>query len=174
MIKKIVTTVVLTSMAIFAEPTIKLPNNELQLALLSKAAQKKAIVLMNMHLKGKQKEEFGNLYDEYQLALMKSRIDRLKLIEEYAKNYLKMTNETADRLLADWVRLKKEEAKIQEEFIPKFKKIIPSAMVIRFYQIENRLDLSKEIKRARMIPLAIPNMAKSEKLKPQSPVAPKK
>jgi len=52
-------------MALFA-----LPNNEVELVLISKATEKKAVILSNMNLEGETKENFGKLYDEYQLKIL--------------------------------------------------------------------------------------------------------
>ena len=62
MIKKIIAGTVLSAMTLFA-----LPNSELELVLIAKASEKKAVVLSNMGLNGDTKEKFGSLYDEYQL-----------------------------------------------------------------------------------------------------------
>ncbi len=66
MIKKVIAGTILSAMTLFA-----LPNDELKLAGISQAAQKKLVVLTNMKLKGDEKEKFGKLYDEYQEVLMR-------------------------------------------------------------------------------------------------------
>lgn len=154
--KKIIVGVVVSSVMLFA-----LPNNELELVLASKATQKKAIVLSTMKLKGEAKENFGKLYDEYQLKLMKHRFDELQLITNYAKSYKKMTNENADKLIEEWMTVEDAELALKKEYIPKFKKIIPSADVIRYFQIENRLQLLRETKISKKIPLAKPKSVKN-------------
>ena len=53
MIKKIIAGTLISSMALFA-----LPNNEVELVMITKAAQKKAVVLMNMNLKDEVKENY--------------------------------------------------------------------------------------------------------------------
>ncbi len=65
MIKKIIAGTIISSMALFA-----LPNNEVELVLISKATEKKAVILSNMNLEGETKENFGKLYDEYQLKIL--------------------------------------------------------------------------------------------------------
>ncbi len=142
-----------------------LPNNELQLGLLAQAAQKKMIVLANMHLKGDVKEKFGNLYDDYQKDLMQVRLDRLKLIRSYAKSYTNLTDQKADELLKQWMDLQKKELALKEKYIAKFKKVLPPSMVIRFYQIDNRLTLLQEAKVSALIPLAIPDQAQRMEMK---------
>ncbi len=151
MIKKIIAGTLISSMALFA-----LPNNEVELVMITKAAQKKAVVLMNMNLKDEVKENFGKLYDEYQIKLMKQRIGMLTLISNYAKDHKNMTNENSDKLITEWLTVDEAELNLKKEYMAKFKKVMPSADVIRYFQIENRLQLAMEMRRAQAIPLATP------------------
>ncbi len=154
MIKKIIVGTLLSSMALFA-----LPNNEMQLTYLSQVMQKKAVVLVNMKLEGETKENFGKLYDEYQEKLMKHRISEIKLIQDYAANFNNMTNENSDRVISEWVTAEEAGVVLKKNYIAKFKKIMPSADVIRYFQIENRLQLMREMQVANNIPLAQPKAA---------------
>lgn len=151
MIKKIIAGTLLSAMTLFA-----LPNNEIELLLVSKAIQKKAIVLSNMGLQGETKEKFGNLYDEYQGKLMKHRISELKLIRDYAMSYNNMTDENANKIIVEWSTVEDAELVLKKNYMAKFKKIIPSADVIRYFQIENRLQLLREVQTTGLIPLAQP------------------
>ena len=151
MIKKLLLGAVITSAALFA-----LPNNELQLAMLSKAAHKKAVVLSTMQLKGETKEAFGKLYDEYQEKLMQRGMKHMALISNYAANYKQMTNETSDQLIIKWAELEEAELKLKKEYILKFRKFLPSADVMRYFQMENRFKILREAKIMKMIPLATP------------------
>jgi len=147
--KKIIAGTIISSMALFA-----LPNNELELVMISKAAEKKADVLLNMELKDETKEKFGKLYDEYQLKLLKHRLTELSLIVEYSDNYTNMTDENSDKLITTWTTVEEAELALKKEYMEKFKKVIPSSKVIRYFQIENRFQLLREAKIASQIPLA--------------------
>ncbi len=157
MIKKIIAGTIISSMALFA-----LPNNEVELVMMAKVAEKKAVVLSNMNLKGETKENFGKLYEEYQVKLMKHRMAVLAVIVDYAKNHKNMTNENSDKLITEWLAVQEEELALKKEYMPKFKKVMPSADVIRYFQIENRLQLLREAKAANKIPLATPADSKAE------------
>ncbi len=157
MMKKIIAGTIISSMALFA-----LPNSELDLVLISKAAEKKAVVLSNMKLKGETKENFGKLYDEYQLKLMKHRMDEITLITNYAKTHKNMTNENSDKLITEWLTVEEAELALKKEYMAKFKKVMPSSDVIRYFQIENRIQLLREAKTASQIPLATPTAVKVE------------
>ena len=154
MMKKIIAATVLSAMTLFA-----LPNNELELVLISKAAQKKGIVLVNMHLEGETKVKFGNLYDEYQIKLMELSMKKLTLIKHYAENFQNMTDDNANKLLDEWVAVDKATTELKSSYISKFKKVMPSADVIRYFQIENRIGLVKGAEVANLLPLAMPTVA---------------
>jgi hypothetical protein len=158
MIKKIIGGAVMASTMMFA-----LPNDPVQLTMVSQAAQKKAVIMANMHLKGDLNEKFGKAYDAYQQKFMKLRLERLGLIEEYAKNFTKMNDTEADKLLKKWFDLRKKEIDLQQKSAEDFKKILPASMVIRYYQMENRINLLREAKTASLIPLAIPDQQKKAK-----------
>jgi len=151
MIKKILAASVLTSAFLFA-----LPNNELQLEMIAKAAHKKAVVLSTMKLKAENKESFGKLYDEYQQKLMKINQKHSNLIMNYAANYKQMTNETSDQLIIKWADIQEEELALQKEYILKFRIFLSSAEVVRYFQIENRFKIMRKAKVMQMIPLAMP------------------
>ncbi len=147
--KKWITAITLAAVAAFA-----MPNNEVQLVMMSKMAQKKAIVLATMNLDGKKKEAFGNLYDEYQEKMAKVLGDKLKIIVQYAKNYEKLDDATAKKLMADWFKIKEDALALQKEYVKKFEKVLTPAEVIRYMQIENRFHILREAKIAELVPLA--------------------
>lgn len=151
MIKKLLATTLLTSAFLFA-----LPNNELQLAILAKSAEKKAVVLATMNLKKEAKESFGKLYDEYQVELNKNHAKRAGLVVNYVGNYKQMTNETSDMIIGSWAKIEDAELALKKKYILKFRKILPSAEVVRYFQIENRFNIMHKAKIMQKIPLATP------------------
>ena len=152
--KKWITAITLAAVAAFA-----MPNDEVQLVMISKMAQKKAIVLATMNLDGQKKEAFGNLYDEYQEKMAKVLGDKLNVIVQYAKNYEKLDDATAKKLMTDWFKLKESALALQKEYAKKFEKVLTPAEVIRYMQIENRFHILREAEIAELVPLAQPPKA---------------
>jgi hypothetical protein len=152
MIKKIIAGMLLGAVTLFA-----LPNDEVELMMIAKAVEKKAIVLATMELEGKKKEAFGDLYEFYQVRLMELQVKEVELISDYAKHYDEMTDDRANEIIEKAITLEKKALKLKVHFVEKFKKILTSAEVIRYFQIEKRFKLLKEAKVAEAIPLAIPN-----------------
>ena len=76
------------------------------------------------------------------------------LLTTYADNYPNMTDKVADKLLTEFVRIEQERARLKAHYLPKFKKVLPSKKVARFYQIENKLDTTILAELAQVVPLA--------------------
>jgi DNA-directed RNA polymerase subunit F len=147
--KKWIATISLAAVAAFA-----MPNDPVQLTMLAKMAQKKAIVLSTMELDNAKQSKFGTLYDEYQEALAKVLGDKLKVIVEYAKNYEKLDNATAKKLIEEWLKTKESALALQKQYIKKFGEILSPAELIRYMQIENRFQILREAEIAQLVPLA--------------------
>ena len=152
--KKWIAAISLAAVAAFA-----MPNDEVQLVMMSKMAQKKAIVLATMNLDGEKKEAFGNLYDEYQEKMAKVLGDKLNVIVQYAKNYEKLDDATAKKLMNDWFKIKDAALALQKEYAKKFEKVLTPAEVIRYMQIEHRFNILREAEIAELVPLAQPPKA---------------
>ena len=153
MLKKMITATVLSASVLMA-----LPNDEASLLMVNKAVEKKVVVLSNMGLDGDTKIAFGKMYDEYQMKLIEQRMAEIELINNYALNYNKMTEDNANKIITQWSSVEETQLKLKQEYIKKFKKVMGSADVIRYFQIENRLALMGELQAASIIPLAQPAM----------------
>ena len=115
---------------------------------------KRAVVLKAMNLDDAQMTAFTPIYDEYQASrrdIMERGVD---LLNKYASNYDSMTDDAAKGLLKDWFKLQKDEDALVEKYSKKMAKAIPPAKVLRFVQIENKLNTILRLPALRGIPLA--------------------
>ncbi len=118
--------------------------------------KRKAIVALNMGLTDYESKAFWPVYDEY-WAEMKKLGDRdVALISSFAKNYVyeSLTNRKAEELLKEWMSIKKQTVKLQEKYTKRFKKVLAEKKVLRYFQIENKLDLIIDSELSAQIPLA--------------------
>ena len=54
----------------------------------------------------------------------------------------------------EWMSIKKHTTKLQEKYAKKFRKVLPEKKVLRYFQIENKLDLIIDSELSAAIPLA--------------------
>ena len=157
-VKKILTVLSFAAITAFA-----MPNDEVELALIAKAAEKKAIVLATMQLQGEQKEKFGQIYDEYQLEQTKILGDKLNVIIDYAKHYQSLDDKKAKELMENWYKAEEEALKLEKKYAKKLQKVIPATAVLRYMQIENKFRILREAQVTQAIPLAKPNIQELKK-----------
>ena len=77
----------------------------------------------------------------------------IKLIENYADNYLAMTDEVADNMMDEYLAIEQDRVKIQKNYLPKFRKVLTSKQVTRYYQLENKILAVARFDLASQIPL---------------------
>jgi uncharacterized tellurite resistance protein B-like protein len=117
-------------------------------------ADKRAVVLEAMALDDAQVAAFTPIYDSYQAerkVLMQRGTD---LINAYASNFGSMTDDAAKGLLKDWFKLKNDELALVQKYAKKFDKVLPTTKVLRFVQIENKLNTLLSLPGIANIPLA--------------------
>jgi hypothetical protein len=116
--------------------------------------KKKEVVLNELRLSSETEAEFLPVYDVYQRAKFKSNGRMGELVQEFADSYNALTNVKAQELLAKWMEAKQAQLDLQKEYIPKFEQVMSKKELMRYYQLENKLQVAAEFKLGTMIPLA--------------------
>jgi hypothetical protein len=134
-------------------------ESQKQLDIAAARAQRKAVVGQNMYLSADQGKVFWPLYDQYEAAMDKIEDRHIKEIKAYVKSYRTLTNDDATRKLDEVLKIQQARLNVQKAFVPKFRAVLPSIMVTRFYQIDNKLNALVQCDIAQMVPLAQPTGA---------------
>ena len=129
------------------------PSDNMQLVLEKIRADKKLLVAENMELTESEAKSFWPVYEQYQDELFLLRVRTVKLIKDYADAYDKMTNETAKKLLDEYMTLEALGPKLHQAYLPKFRKVLPEVKVARYYQIENKIRAALMYELGANIPL---------------------
>jgi hypothetical protein len=116
-------------------------------------ADKKLLVAENMQLTDAEAKAFWPVYKQYQDELFLLRTRTLKLIKDYADAYETMNNNTAKKLLNEFMSLDAVGPKLRQAYLPKFRKALPEVKVARYYQIENKIQAALFYELAANIPL---------------------
>jgi len=129
------------------------PAENMQILVEKIRADKKLLIAENMQLSESEAKTFWPLYDQYQDELFLLRARTVKLINDYGEAYEKMTNDTANKLLDEFMTIEALGLKLRETYIPKFRKVLPDIKVLRYYQIENKVNAVLVYELASNIPL---------------------
>ena len=103
-------------------------------------SDRQAVVAANLPLTGEQAAAFWPVYREYRNTLAAAGDRLTNMILGYSKNYETLTDQQATQMLDEYLAIKQQEIKIRTDWAPKFRQVLPSKLVTRFYQIENKLD----------------------------------
>lgn len=126
---------------------------EIHLTRVAIQAGRQAIVTEAMDLTPAEMETFWPLYREYRVEAAKIGDRVVALIQRYAENYDNLTDDAASKLLNEFVKIEQARANLKAKFLPKFKKVLPATKVVRFYQLENKMDIAVLNEMAEQIPL---------------------
>ena len=113
----------------------------------------KTTVENTMNLSPEEEKVFWPLYEDYTDELYDIYNKRMKVIQEFTNYFDKMTDKRADKIWTDFLRFQKELLDIQKEYYDKFKEILPAAKAVRYFQIENKIEMIVNAKIADIIPL---------------------
>jgi len=136
--------------AVMAQDT---PADNMQFVLEKIKADKKLLVAENMRLTETEAKAFWPVYERYQDELFLLRTRTLRLIKEYGDAYETMTNKTAKKLLDEYMTIEKLRLELRKAYLPKFRKALPDVKVVRYYQIENKINAAVDYELGARIPL---------------------
>lgn len=116
-------------------------------------SDKKLVVAVALDLTETEARGFWPVYNAYQSDMI-AHYDRMaRLIEDYAKAYASMNDETATQLLGEFLALQTDHVALLNRYAPRFQRVLPARKVARYYQIENKIRAVLDYQLARDIPL---------------------
>jgi len=128
-------------------------NANLDILLDTIRANKKALVAANLTLSDEEAARFWPLYDKYQTDMNAVQDRTVKVIQDYAASFADLSNEKAMALANDWLSAEGDRVKVRRDYLPEFAKVLPGKKVVRFYQIENKMDAVLRYELASQIPV---------------------
>ncbi len=117
-------------------------------------ADKKLVVAVNMQLTKPEAKAFWPIYERYQKGLTKHLVRLKSLIEKYAQSYKTMTDKVAKELVDEWFAIQSDQLNLQSSYLPEFRKALSDVKVMRYYQMESKIDTVLRYELSSIIPLA--------------------
>ena len=116
-------------------------------------ADKKLLIAENLPPTAAEAKAFWPVYDSYQQELSALNDRMIKLIKEYATNYETMSDQTAKRLMDEYLAIESARLKIRQAYVPRFRKVLGEKLVARYYHLENKVQAAVGYELAAEIPL---------------------
>ncbi len=149
-------TVVLTAFLLVAGGAVRAQEpstDNMQIVVEKIKADKKLLVSENMQLTEKEAKAFWPLYERYQDEIFLLRMRTLNLIKAYTDAYGKMTKATAKKLLDELMTIETLRLEVRKAYLQQFRKVLPDVKVVRYYQIENKIQAAVDYELGSRIPL---------------------
>jgi hypothetical protein len=122
---------------IFVSPLYaQINNDEMQMFQTMFGMPKKEIVAEFVKIDGPKNEVFWKLYDEYESNRKQLGQKRFVALNNYVKNYTKLTATETDEIMEDVILLTTSQDKLIARYYNKIKKEISITTAAQFYQIE--------------------------------------
>jgi len=131
-------------------------SSQQQLDLAAAKAERKAVVSQNMYLTPAQDKVFWPLYNSYEQRMDQVEDRHIREIKSYVASYNNLTDAAANQKLDEVLSISQARLQTQQEYVPKFRAVLPGVVVTRFFQIDNKMHAMVQCNIAQMVPLAQP------------------
>ena len=118
------------------------------------AANREALVAENLNLTAEESENFWPVYRRFQNERASLVDRRIEILTQFRDNFETLDDATAQQLLSDALKLEDDKLKLREKFLRDFRKVLPDKKVLRYLQIENKIDTIIDYDLAQIVPLA--------------------
>jgi hypothetical protein len=135
------------------EPTVDQVKMIIEAARSEMRASREALVAANLDMTTAESDKFWPLYREYNTKKASLGDERLKIIMDYAEAYPEVSDAVAKGLVDRSIKNSKAFDKLRYDYIAKIGKVLPAAKLMRFLQIESRIDNLVELKIQQGIPV---------------------
>lgn len=116
-------------------------------------AKKKKIVAANVSLTSDEAAKFWPIYDEYMQETIKINDERWAMLKEYADNYNKMTDQTAQNYMDHSANVDERLIAIRKKYVPIFQNVISTKKTAQWYQVDRRLDILMNMQMLSLVPV---------------------
>ena len=130
--------------------------DDLENSLIELAEKKKMIVADSMKFTANQNDEFWKVYAAYEKDLANIIKDEFELIKKYNSKYNdnSISEQSASNMLAQNFRIQGRALQIKQGYISRFEEVLAKNEVLRFFQIDYKVNAFINAELAKKIPLA--------------------
>jgi hypothetical protein len=102
-------------------------------------SQRKQLIAANLKLTDDEATKFWPVYDQYVSELISINDRKFALIQEYADNWGKLTNEQSLSFVRRWLDADIEIAQLRQKYVPIVSKVLDGRKSATFFQLDRRI-----------------------------------
>jgi hypothetical protein len=116
-------------------------------------AKRREVIKEGMQLDEKQAAAFWPLHEEYAGEQKKLGDQKLAIIQDYAKDFMTMDDAKADELAQRVMALDGQRTALRKKYYQAMKKVLPTVLVVRFFQLDNQVQMLIDLQIASNLPI---------------------
>ena len=131
--------------------TIK--NQDLELLRKDLRAMRKQLIAQNLRLTETEAAKFWPIYDEYIKELIAINDKKFAVIQDYADNWGKMTNDQSLLFIRQWLDSDIATTQLRQKYVPIVSKVLDGRKTATFFQLDRRIAMMIELQVSSQMPL---------------------
>src|SRR6516164_2899040 len=116
-------------------------------------SKRKQLIAANLKLTGAEATKFWPVYDQYVKELIAINDGKFGVIQEYADNWGKMTNEQSLSFIRQWLDADIATTQLRQKYVPIVSKVLDGKKSATFFQLDRRIAMMIELQVSPQMPL---------------------
>src|SRR5246127_1237003 len=128
-------------------------NQDMDLLRKDLRSKRKQLIAANLKLTDTEATKFWPVYDQYIVELITINDRKFALIQEYADNWGKLTNEQSLLFTRNWLDMDIAIAQLRQKYVPMVAKVLEGRKTATFFQLDRRIAMMMDLQVSSQIPL---------------------
>jgi len=116
-------------------------------------SKRKQLIAANLKLTDTEAAKFWPVYDQYVTELMAINDKKFAVIQDYADNWGKLTDEQSLTFVRQWTAFDNSIAQLRQKYVPIVSKVLDGKKTATFMQLDRRIAMMLELQVASQMPL---------------------
>jgi hypothetical protein len=116
-------------------------------------SKRKQLIASNLQMTDSEATKFWPVYDQYVSELIGINDKKFGLIQDYADNFGKLTNEQSLSFIRQWLDADIATAQLRQKYVPIVSKILDGRKSATFFQLDRRIAMMLELQVSSQMPL---------------------
>ena len=116
-------------------------------------SKRKQLIAANLKLTDTEAAKFWPVYDQYITELISINDKKFALIQDYADNWGKLTNEQSLSFIRQWLDTDIATAQLRQKYVPIVSKVLDGKKTATFCQLDRRIATMIELQMSSQMPL---------------------
>jgi outer membrane murein-binding lipoprotein Lpp len=133
--------------------THAISNQDMDLLRKDLRSKRKQLIAANLILTDTEAAKFWPVYDQYIAELITINDRKFGLIQEYADNWGKMTNDQSLLFTRNWLEMDIAISQLRQKYVPMVAKVLEGRKTATFFQLDRRVAMMIDLQVSSQMPL---------------------